>query len=95
MAIQYDKCTSLMSSVCYFSTISTKIGPYRQISVEILYTDLHKNLYCGNRVVRCKWTDEQPRFEIYLRPQITKAFYKILNDKQPLFPYTALTEWSF
>jgi hypothetical protein len=83
-----------MSSVCYCCPILTKFGLYRQISVEIRYTDLHKNLYGGNRVVRCRWTDEQPAFETYLRSHIKAAFYKIVNDNQPLFAYTALIERS-
>jgi hypothetical protein len=82
-----------MSSVCYYCPISTKIGLYRQISVEILYTDLHKNFYGGNRV-RCRWTDVQHTFEIYWRSQIKTKFYKIIKDNQLLFPYTVLAEWS-
>lgn len=77
----------------YYCPISTKIGLYREISVEILYTVFHKNIYSGNRVVRCGWTDEQPPFEIYLRSHIQIAFYKILNYNQQSFPYAALTEW--
>lgn len=95
MAIQNDKYTNLiMLTVCYYCPISTKIGTYRQISVEITYVEASNFFSGSNRDFRGRWTNKQPPFEIYLPSHIKTAFYKILKDNQPLFSHTELTECS-